>query len=154
MYSRIYRPPTVVFDMDGTLADVSGIRHLVMGEGKKDYDAFHRESVNCPPFEWVVDSAREAHRMGIRVLQVTARSERYRPHTSWWLADKAVPSDGLFMRANRDFRPDYAVKRDMLNRLLHSYDIRKAFDDNPSIVDLWAEFDIPCVVVPGWEPYG
>lgn len=35
-------PPAVIVDVDGTLCDVSGIRHLVMGEHKKRKD--------LPPF--------------------------------------------------------------------------------------------------------
>lgn len=146
------RPQTICFDMDGTLADVSSIRHLVAkGEAERNFDEFHRRSVDCPPIRWVRQAAREAKTMGFTVIQVTARQEKYRPHTSWWLADNRVPSDGLFMRTDGDFRPDHEVKRDMLNNLLRAYDIRKAYDDNPSILRLWAEFDIPCVEVPGWS---
>lgn len=141
--------------MDGTLVDVSSIRHLVKGgpenNYRKDFDAFHRESVNCPPIDWVVESAHEAARMGFRVLQVTARQRKYIGPTSWWIAEQNVPSDGLYMRATGDFRPDYVVKREILDRLLKRYDIVKAFDDNPAVIRLWAEYGIPCVVVPGWE---
>ena len=141
--------------MDGTLADVSSIRHLVaVGEKNRNFDAFHTQSVNCPPIDWVAAAARDAKNMGYRVIQVTARQEKYRPHSSWWLADNLVPSDGLFMRTNGDFRPDSEVKRDILDRLTRVYDIVKAYDDNPSIVRLWSEYNIPCVVVPGWEDHG
>lgn len=146
--SRIHRPPTIVFDMDGTLVNVSSIRHLVMDN--KNFDAFHKESVNCPAIPWVLEHARMAKADGFRVIQVTARSERYRNSTSWWIAENQVPSDALYMRADGDYRPDYQVKRDILDRLLKSYDIVKAFDDNPSIIRLWDEYDIPCVIVPGW----
>lgn len=149
--SRI-RPPTIIFDLDGTLADVSSIRYLVAaGEKNRNFDAFHRESVNCPPIPWVVEHAHTAHADGYKVVQVTARSERYRPHTSWWLAEHGIPSHELYMRGDYDYRPDYEVKRDIVDRILQSHDIVKAFDDNPSIVRLWGEYGIPCIVVPGWE---
>lgn len=151
------KPKTIVFDMDGTLVDVSSIRHHVEGGPdngyRKNFDAFHNDAVNCPEFEWVVRAAREASEMGYRVIQVTARSERYRPSTSWWIAEHRVPSDGLYMRSERDYRPDYEVKKDILDRLLHKYDIVKAYDDNPSIVKLWNEYKIPCIVVPGWTDF-
>jgi phosphoglycolate phosphatase-like HAD superfamily hydrolase len=145
------KPKTIVFDMDGTLTDVSSLRHLVK-KGLKDrnFDEFHRRSVDCPPINWVKAHAIMAKELGFTVIQVTARQEKYRPHTSWWLADNRVPSDLLVMRPNGDFRADYEVKKEILNRLLKSYDIVKAFDDNPSIVTLWQELGIPCVVVPGW----
>lgn len=136
--------------MDGTLVDVSSIRHLVEGPDK-NFDAFHKESVSCPSVGWVLESAKEAKKLGFTVIQVTARQEKYRPHTSWWLADWEVPSDGLYMRATGDFRPDYIVKSEIVDRLLKTYDIVKAFDDNPAVIELWREYGIPCVVVPGWQ---
>ncbi len=147
--SRIFRPKTIIFDIDGTLCDVSAIRHLAEG-ATKNFDAFHLESVNCPTIPWVTQAAHDAHNMGFRVVQVTARQEKYRASTSWWIADNLIPSDALYMRANGDFRPDYQVKKEILDRILKVYDIQKAFDDNPSIVQLWSEYKIPCVVVPGW----
>ncbi len=152
MNSRVYRPPTEVFDIDDTLCDVSSIRHLV-SEGMKtqNFDEFHTQSVTCPPIDWVRSAARNSYYLwGFRVIQVTARQERYRTHTLRWLEDHNIPSDGLYMRKNGDNRPDYDVKHEMVSNLLRTYDIRRAYDDNPSIIRLWSEFDIPCVVVPGW----
>lgn len=152
------KPKAIVFDMDGTLVNVSSIRHLVQGgpenNYKKDFDAFHRESVNCPAIPWVAAAARDASGLGYRVLQVTARQHKYIGPTSWWIAENFIPSDGLYMRATGDFRPDYVVKREILDRLLKRFDIVKAYDDNPAVVRLWSEYGIPCIVVPGWEDYG
>lgn len=152
------KPKTIVFDMDGTLVDVSSIRHLVQGgpqnNYKKDFDAFHRESVNCPAIKWVAAAARDAAGMGFRVIQVTARQAKYYAPTAWWIAENFIPSDGLFMRTTGDFRPDYIVKREILDRLFKRYDIVKAYDDNPNVVKLWSQYGIPCIVVPGWEDYG
>lgn len=59
-------PPTnskvaaLLVDLDGTLVDVSGIRHFVEG-GKRDFDSFHLESVNCPP-NWNVLEAVKKYR--------------------------------------------------------------------------------------------
>ncbi len=148
------KPKTIVFDMDGTLTDVSSIRHLVaQGAKVRNFDEFHTQSVNCPPMGWVKNCALLAKELGLTVIQVTARQEKYRPHTSWWLADNGVPSDGLYMRPNGDYRPDYEVKLHMVMSLQKRFDIVMAFDDNPSIIDMWEELDIPCTVVPGWEPY-
>lgn len=145
------KPKTIIFDMDGTLTDVSSLRHLVK-KGLKDrnFDEFHRRSVDCPPINWVKAHAIAAKELGFKVIQVTARQEKYRPHTSWWLADNNVPSDGLFMRPNGDFRPDREVKNDIIALLQQRYHIVKAFDDNPAIIDLWRELGVACVIVPGW----
>ncbi len=147
----------VIFDMDGTLADVSSIRHYLTkyDEGKrrviKHFDNFHDESVNVPPHSHVVNAAQIAHMLGHEVLVVTARKHMWRNHTAWWLAMHDVPSDMLMMRGDEDNRKDYEVKRDMLDTLRKAYDIIHAWDDNPSIIKLWQENNIPTTVVPGWE---
>lgn len=142
----------VIFDMDGTLANVSGIRHhLVAKNYRKDFEAFHRESVNVPPHPEVVNAAQVAHLLGLSVLVVTARKHMWRHQTAWWLAMHGVPSDALYMRGNHDQRKDYEVKRDILQQIRARFEPIHAWDDNPAIVRLWGEEGIPCTVVEGWE---
>lgn len=149
------RPKAVIFDMDGTLADVSGLRHYVQGgpgnNYKKDFDSFHSESAAAPPNQDVVNMARQFDQSGHKVVVVTARSARYRPHTAFWLADNHVPSDAMYMRPDGDHRPDYEVKKDILGRINRSYDVVHAVDDNPNVLKLWHEHGIPTTRVPGWN---
>ena len=110
------RPQAVVFDMDGTLADVSSIRHLVRG-GNRNFDQFHQQSVDVPPNDHVVEMAKQAKAEGKKVVIVTARKAKYRNHTAMWLAQNDVPSDAMYMRHDKDGRPDYEVKKDILTRI-------------------------------------
>lgn len=145
------RTPAAIFDMDGTLANVSGIRHhLIPRERHKDFHTFHRESVNAPPHMDVVHAALAAHTLGLDVLVVTARKHMWRHHTAWWLAIHRVPSTALYMRADHDNRKDYEVKRDILKQIRKRHEVIHAWDDNPAIIQLWREEGIPCTVVPGW----
>lgn len=143
----------IIFDMDGTLADVSGIRHyLRQPKGKKDFDSFHAESINCPAnYEpWL--SAVFCGALGIPILIVTARQTKWRYHTILWLAEQRVPYSELYMRTDGDFRPDYEIKRDLLDEIRRDgYNPIFAWDDNPAIVKLWNEQGIPCRIVPGWD---
>jgi hypothetical protein len=143
----------VIFDMDGTLANVSSIRHYLVPDDKrrKNFDKFHAESVNVPPHSYVVNAARMAHMLGHAVLIVTARKHMWRNQTAWWLALNNVPSDALFMRANEDARKDYEVKKDILAMIRQAWNPIRAWDDNPRIVALWDEENIPCTIVPGWQ---
>lgn len=149
------RPTAVIFDMDGTLADVSSIRHLVAGGPQNNYSknftAFHEQSVNVPPHHEVVAMAHQAKKAGHAVLIVTARGARFRPHTAMWLAQNNVPSDAMYMRADNDHRPDYEVKRDIHDRISKSWDVVHAVDDNPNVLRLWREKNIPTTRIPGWE---
>jgi|LakMenEpi03Aug12_release.lakeMendotaPanAssembly.Ray.scaffolds.fasta_scaffold717509_2 FMN phosphatase YigB (HAD superfamily) len=149
--------PAVIFDMDGTLADVSSIRHHL-----KKYDAtkrrivkhfniFHEKSVDVPPHNHVLNAAQIAHMIGLDILVVTARKHMWRHQTAWWLAMHGVHSDALFMRGNLDNRPDYEVKKDILSTIRKQWNPIHAWDDNPSIIKLWTEEDIPTTMVEGWE---
>ena len=151
------KPTAVIFDMDGTLADVSSIRRYLdkyEASGRthhKDFNSFHAESVNCPPHSYVVNAAQVAHLLGHKILVVTARKHMWRNHTAWWLAMHGIHSDALFMRGNDDNRKDYEVKKDMLETIRKAYIPIYAWDDNPSIIKLWTEENIPCTIVEGWD---
>lgn len=154
--ASISKPAAVIFDMDGTLCNVASIRHLIKGgpvnDYRKDFDAFHREAIDCPPITWVQSRACfYGNTLGMPVLIVTARSARYRNSTAFWLAMHRIPSDAMWMRADGDYRPDVEVKREILAKIRKSFNPVHAYDDNPSIVALWRSEGIPCTVVPGWD---
>ena len=147
----------VIFDVDGTLADVSSIRHYLtkFDETKrrviKHFNKFHAESINVPAHPHVANAAQVCKLLGTEVLVVTARKHMWRNQTAMWLALNNIPSDALFMRGNDDNRPDYEVKKDILNTIRQAYNVIHAWDDNPSIIKLWTEEGIPCTIVEGWD---
>ena len=146
----------VIFDMDGTLADVSSIRHHIVPPTPKpkgwfkDFDRFHSESVNVPINTSVRDHAIRASLLGNAVLVVTARRAMYRHQTAWFLAMHDVPSDRLYMRGDKDGRPDYEVKKDILARIQREFNVIHAVDDNPAVIQLWEENGIPTTIVEGF----
>lgn len=151
------RPKAVIVDVDGTLVDVSSIRHHVLAAlnpdgtySTKNFDAFHQDSVNCPAIDETVEQVRAWHANGYKILIVTARGRKYYPQTAWWLAEHAIPHDALEMRDTWDQRADYVVKREIYDKLSRKYDIIHAVDDNPNVIKLWRELGIPVTVVPGW----
>lgn len=148
-----------IFDMDGTLADVSGILHYIKKsfddspEEKftKKFQLFHSEGVNVPPHQEAVDLLNFAKDAGHHILVVTARREMWRPHTSMWLALNNIYSDALFMRNNHDNRKDYEIKQDILNHILQLWDVVHAVDDNPKVIKLWEENGIPTTKIGTWD---
>lgn len=149
------KPKAVIFDMDGTLCDVTSIRHHVLDRRRRNYKAFHYLSVFCPPFVWVKEMAQAYHDEGVIVLVVTARKNEWRPISTSWMEQNEIPYRELHMRKQNDDRKDRIIKSEILDLLLLTYDIIHAVDDNPNVIELWAERGIPTTVVPGWstEPY-
>ncbi len=142
------KPRARVFDLDGTLVDVRGIRHLIAGEG---FDAFHRASATCPPNDDVIRAARKSADDGVTNLVFTGRMERYRSLSVAWLRHHGVPYTRMWMRADEDYRADFIIKKHMFQSASRIYNIVDAWDDRPEIVDLWNHLGVPVTVVPGWE---
>lgn len=143
MYAAIY-------DIDGTLADISDIRHYAIG-GLLDYDAFHREARNSHCHPRVVEACRWDLECGFAVFIVTARNEKYKDATVEWLRRHEVKHHGLFMRKSDDMRDDVDVKRDILAEIRgHGYQVVHAWDDNPHVAELWRSEGIIAHLVPGW----
>jgi hypothetical protein len=144
------RQKAELYDVDGTLCDVRGIRHYVTSE-KRDFHSFHMASQFCPPNHDVVEWARAARAEGRAVIVVTARMARYRMLTRRWLNAWDIPFDILRTRQDGDFRKDAVVKREILASLRQDFDIVTAYDDNPAVIDVWQSEGIRTVVVPGWD---
>ena len=147
----------MIVDCDGTLADVSSIRHYIVPPNPmpkgwyKDFDNFHSQSVNMPVIQSTKDQVLRAHMLGTKILIVTARRHIYRHHTAMFLALHNIPSDALYMRGNKDGRKDYEVKSDILHTIKRrGYNVIHAIDDNPSIIRLWKENNIPTTEVQGY----
>lgn len=145
------KPTAVIVDVDGTLCDVSSVRHHVLTR-PKNFEAFHEGSLHCPPHQRALDYVSEAADEGHDILIVTGRMAMWRDNTVEWLRDN-MPRGwvGLWMRPQGDYRTDVEVKREIHTELAKRWDIVGAIDDNPSIVALWQELGIPTVVMPGWE---
>lgn len=140
-----------IFDVDGTLCDVSSVRHYVTPPNR-DFHSFHMASAFCPPHPKVVERVHEAKAKGRAVLVVTARMARYRTLTRKWLESCQIPFDSIWTRANDDFRKDAIVKREILAKIrANGFVVMKAHDDNPAVVEVWEDEGIETKIVPGWD---
>ncbi len=137
---------TVLFDVDGTLADVSHRRHFVTGEeknwtlfnAKMSEDALNKPVVNLYHTLW--DSQK------YDIIIVTGRSEEFRAVTEQWLVWNHTPFNRLIMRKAKDSRQDSVVKQEILNALkAENKDIVFAVDDRQQVVDMWRRNGITCL---------
>lgn len=130
------KPFAVLVDADGTLVDVSSIRYLVDG-AVRDFDKFHRGSVNCPPNQKVKDLIQALGTLGLFNLLLTGRSEKYRSLTDFWLALNEVEIHDVFMRGSLDTRSDLDLKNTIFERISHTFTPIVAIDDRPELLELW-----------------
>jgi FMN phosphatase YigB (HAD superfamily) len=146
-----------IFDMDGTLCDISPLRYLVNPKhpnfpGKKDWDAFHGGAIDCAPIPQALEEHRRAVEEGLKILIVTARRDMWSMATLLWLREHDIHHDALYMRRSLDFRKDYIVKGEIFKRILRDgYQPVRAVDDNPNVIRLWNELHLETIVIPGWE---
>lgn len=145
--------PKAVFDLDGTLLDLEGIRDWALGK-RDDYEVFHSLAIKAPANNYVVDTLKALWDTGWEIFILTARSSVYYTGTCEWLNKKSIPFHHLKMRPSDNTEDDVLVKKNMLlNHVLpwgNSYP-HLAFDDNPRIVAMYQEYGIPTVLVSGWD---
>lgn len=144
----------VVFDLDGTLLDLSGIRDWALGK-RDDYEEFHRLASEAPVNEYVTATLKALWDTGWEIFILTARSSVYYNETCKWLATNSIPFHHLSMRPSDNTADDVSVKKSMLlNKVVpwgrYTYP-HLAFDDNPKIIKLYQDYGIPTVQVPGWD---
>lgn len=144
------KPTAHIYDVDGTLANVDPYIHLVRGSNK-DYDAFHEASIGALPNIEVLEMLNNSVFDGHSIIIVTSRKEKWRGLTSMWLAKNNIRSHALFMRADDDYRPDYEVKSDILDKINKHWSVLHAVDDNPSVIKLWEDRDISTTKIGSWD---
>lgn len=151
------RKNAVIVDMDGTLANVSSIRHLVDGiNTKKDFNAFHEASEFVPANRQAIDFCVRHHKAGDLILILTARMRQWEGATERFLTRELVPYapyvSPIWMRADGDYRKDREVKCEILAEIRKTYNVVAACDDNPNVIELWEEEGIPEIeIIPGWD---
>ena len=135
-----------VFDIDGTLADVTHRLHHIKRK-PKNWDKFFAASADDKAIAHICDLAH--HLSAIKpVVFVSGRSDQVRRETEDWLEREVGQRGPLYMRKARDTRPDYIVKAELLDALMgDGYEPIMAFDDRDQVVKMWRAKGIPCAQV-------
>ncbi|UXN70863.1 AAA family ATPase [Devosia neptuniae] len=142
----------VVFDLDGTLADIGHRVHHVRG-GNRNYDAFFAECINDLPNVPVVAALNAHWDAGHRVEIWSARSDKVRAETvDWLIAQKIDPRLLVNMRPAGDSTRDVELKRSWLHALHPDERPDLVYDDRQSVVDMWRAEGLACFqVIADWE---
>ena len=133
----------VIFDIDGTLADVSWRRHH-LHKKPKDWESFHKGIPQDKAIPSMVRLCNILHASGINILLCSGRSEQYRPETVEWLAQQGVNYHELILRRDNDKRSDVIIKREMLAGLDRA-SILFVVEDRSGVVEMWRSEGLVCL---------
>ena len=144
---------TVIFDIDGTLADVRHREHFVQGE-EKDFDSFFaamdKDLVNYP----IADLFYRHIQYEDQIILCSGRPDTYRDVTQKWLKEELMSYlaktympeklhcdiPNLLMRPSEKlYTPDWIIKQEILDGILKHVDksnIMYAVDDRAQVVKM------------------
>ena len=138
-----------IFDMDGTIVNIDSIYTILNEMMAQDpqglylmFKEYHEKALDCPPNQEVVQMLLDAKK-DFDILIVTARGEEYKAETSLWLEKNNIPYDALFMRPAGSLESDANIKNTIYLNILNDWDVEHAVDDNPDIIKLWGDYNIP-----------
>jgi hypothetical protein len=137
---------TVLFDIDGTLANIEHRRRFLK-QSPPNWKAFNAEMGEDTPNASVVSLYKALWNASCyELILVTGRSENSRALTEQWLAWNEIPFSRLLMRTEHDFRADHVIKEELLDMLLgEGKQIVFTVDDRQQVVDMWRRRGITCL---------
>lgn len=128
-------------DMDGTLSDCAHREHHIQGP-RKNWPAFFRGMGQDPPNASIVALTKRLA-ADHEIVIVTGRPQEYLRATLEWLERHGIAPAEIWMRRAGDHRPDYTVKREMLDHIPRER-IALVLDDRERVCDMWESEGLAC----------
>jgi len=155
---------TVIFDLDGTLANIDARREKATDIlGKMDWDEFFDPDnvLNLDePNDPVIKMAQLFKKDGFKIVIFSGRNDRSFDSTKQWLNQNDVPFDLLIMRPDKfkenswpiaegnpatkemRFMPDEILKKEMLDTFVDINDVFLVVDDRDKVVKMWRDLGL------------
>jgi hypothetical protein len=128
-----------IFDIDGTLADISHRLHFIQ-QKPADWRAFFAACPGDTPIPEVVYMIDALSMCDQKIIMITGRSDEISTQTKEWLAGHLIPCHGLYMRKEGDHRADNVVKAELLDLVIKDFPsvpIAGVFEDRKQVVDMY-----------------
>ena len=155
---------TIIFDLDGTLANIDSRRDISMKpNGRLDWNVFAApnsilalDKPNAP----VIKMAQMFKADGFKIVIFSGRNDRSFVATKHWLTKFDVPFDLLVMRPDKfkdnswpiadgnpaspdmRFMPDEILKKKMLDTFVDINDVFLVVDDRDKVVKMWRDLGL------------
>jgi len=155
---------TVIFDLDGTLANIEVRRDKSLKpNGKLDWEIFAAPSSIMDwdtPNEPVIKMAQMFKADGFKIVIFSGRNDRGFVATNHWLTRYDVPHDLLVLRPDKfkanswpiangnqatpdmRFMPDEILKKSMLDTFVDIDDVFLVVDDRDKVVKMWRDLGL------------
>ena len=155
---------TVIFDLDGTLANIEVRRDKSLKpNGKLDWEIFAAPSSIMDwdtPNEPVIKMAQMFKADGFKIVIFSGRNDRGFVATNHWLTRHDVPHDLLVLRPDKfkanswpiadgnqatpdmRFMPDEILKKAMLDTFVDINDVFLVVDDRDKVVKMWRDLGL------------
>jgi FMN phosphatase YigB (HAD superfamily) len=133
----------VIFDIDGTLADVSKRIHHLRGS-KKNWPGFFAGMAQDKAIHSMVRLCNLLFEAGLHIVLCSGRNESHRKTTEAWLQREGVRYHELRLRRNDDRRSDVLAKQEMLDGL-EKERILFVVDDRDRVVEMWRAQGLTCL---------
>ena len=133
----------VVFDIDGTLADVSERLHHLRRK-PKNWKAFFAAMAQDKAIRSMVRLCNVLHAAGVQIMLCSGRPEQYRKETVTWLAREGVRYHELRLRRDGDRRSDTLAKQEMLAGIDRA-SVLFIVEDRRGVVEMWRAQGFVCL---------
>ena len=130
------KPKAVIVDVDGTVADMEGIR--------KPYE-WHKV-IRDKPRTMVLSMVRGLQKEGYKIIFLSGRDGVCHDDTLSWLHMHFGQFDKFLMREQDDMRKDFVIKEELFWTVADQYNIIGAIDDRHQVLRLWEELGIENVI--------
>ena len=133
----------VIFDIDGTLADISAREHHVRKD-PKNWNAFFAGMAEDKTVASMVRLCNILYDAGVYIILCSGRNERHRAETVEWMRQQGVKYHEIRLRADGDMRSDVKAKREMLRGVDRSK-VLFVVEDRSRVVEMWRSEGLVCL---------
>jgi hypothetical protein len=126
----------IIFDIDGTLANIEHRRPYVRSK-PKNWPAFNRAMINDTPYHDIVWMYKTLQNQDDTLMLIASgRGEEDRYKTETWLTNHGLFYAKLYMRPAKDSRQDNLIKSEILDQIRVEFgEPYLWFDDRNQVVD-------------------
>ena len=135
----------VIFDLDGTLANIDKRRTLATKNGKMNWNVFFNpDNIDLDtPNQAVINMANILYSQDYIIYILSGRSDKTHQATIDWLSKHNVDYDLLIMRPqNQLYKKDSDLKQSWLDTIGKDR-VSMVFDDRQQVVDMWRQNGLP-----------